>query len=208
MAGGWSFGCNLDVNMNCDSNSLQTHEGAGRLVTRKVGSHSFADRRIVDLEVSLAGNTRRVFEALSVPEYMEVWMSIPGHSGCGASAVREDDGFVFEHSCSNGTVTKVSGTYLVCLRRKLVYSWNVTGMLSVHESLVDIRLCGDFERSILRLRHFQLQSDEESAWHKDFWTASLSRLNRLLGGGIDHPRPHGLRGRQRRANTYGAQIFT
>jgi uncharacterized protein YndB with AHSA1/START domain len=194
--------------MDCGSNPFQTHEGAGMLVTRKGVSHRLADRRIVDLEVSLAGNTRRVFEALSVPEYMEVWMSIPGHSGCGATAAREADGFIFEHSCSSGKVAKVSGTYLVFLRRKLVYSWRVTGMLNVRDSLVDIRLCGDFERSILRLRHFQLQSDEECAWHKDFWTVSLSRLNRLLGGGIDHPRPHGLRGRQRRPNTYGAQIFT
>jgi len=201
--------CFFVCRMNCESTSLQLgHSGKEGLVARKAASSKFADWRAISMEVSVAGTTRRVFEALTTPEYLEAWFSIPGcHSGCRATASHRVDGFLLQHYCGAGSVTTVSGSYSVFLRRKLIFSWQMSGVVNTTESVVDIRLCGDFERSTLRLRHNGLRSDEEFSWHTDLWTASLARLNRLLGGDTNGPRPHGLRGRQRNPQTPGAEFL-
>lgn len=195
--------------MNYGSPSLQLgHNQSSGSVTRKGGSSKLVDWRTINMECSVAGNTRRVFEALTVPEYLEAWFCIPGrHLGCHSAASRCVDGFMLKHFCDAGSVTTVTGSYSVFLRRKLIFSWQISGGINTPESIVDIRLCGDFERSVLRLRHLGLQSDEEFSWHTDLWAASLTRLNRLLGGEASGPRPHGLRGRQRLPQTRGDEFL-
>jgi len=191
--------CTLVCRMNRGSTSLQTeHNEASGLVTRKGASANTAAARAINIEVSVAADTRRIFEALTIPEYMEAWLSVPGyHSDCHATVCRRVDGFLWEHFCNTGSVIRIAGSYSACLRRKLIFSWKVSGGLCTPESRVDIRLCGYFERSILRLRHLGLQSEEDFSWHTGMWTASLTHLNRILGGVTSGPRPHGLRGRQR-----------
>jgi hypothetical protein len=158
------------------------------------------DSRTIYMEFSLAADTRRIFEALTVPEYMELWLSLPGyHPDCYTRADRRIDGFFCEHHCGGRPNVTISGAYSVFLRRKLVFSWSISGISSTTPSVADLRLCGDFERSILRLRHFGFASDEDYSWHTALWTASLTRLSGLLGGPASGgPRPHGSRGRQRR----------
>jgi len=156
------------------------------------------DSRTINLEFSLAGDTRRIFEALTIPEYMELWLSLPGyHPDCHTRADRRMDGFVCEHLCRGRSKVTISGAYSVFLRRKLVFSWAISGISGPTASVADLRLCGDFERSILRLRHSGFTSDEDYSWHTALWTASLTRLSGLLGGPASGPRPHGSRGRQR-----------
>jgi len=150
--------------------------------TRKEALADLVDVRTIRMEFSLAADTRRIFEALTVPEYMELWMSIPGcHSGCHSRASRLSGGFVFDHLCDRRPLS-VRGMYTVCLRRKIVFTWALSGLRGASTSCADIRLSGDFERSVLRLRHSGFASDDDCSWHVALWTASLSRLSRLLGG--------------------------
>jgi hypothetical protein len=191
----WKAVCTLFREM---SQILTSHQNAyGSSEEADVGQAS--DSRVISLEFSLAADTRRIFEALTVPEYMELWISLPGnHPDCCTRADRRMDGFVCEHFCSDRSMVTISGAYSVFLRRKLVFSWKISGVSSTSASLADLRLCGDFERSILRLRHIGFASDEDYSWHMALWTSSLTRLSGLLGGPANGPRPHGSRGRQRR----------
>jgi hypothetical protein len=195
---GWNAVCPQFPEMSQTLTSPQNTQNIGPAVTESnLGKPSGS--RIINLEFSLAADTRRIFEALTVPEYMELWISLPGyHPDCCTRAERRMDGFVCEHLCKGQSMVTISGAYSVFLRRKLVFSWAISGLSSTAASLADLRLCGDFERSILRLRHFGFASDEDCAWHTALWTASLTRLSALLGGPVSDHRPHGTRGRQRR----------
>jgi uncharacterized protein YndB with AHSA1/START domain len=135
----------------------------------------------VNLECSVAADTRRIFYALTVPEYIEAWICVPGyHPECRNVTSRNAHGFQIEHHCSSGTATKFSGTYCSFLKRKLSFSWQPAHGASAGDSFVDIRLHGDFERSILRLRHFGLDSEDDFNWHSAFWTSSIARLCKLF----------------------------
>ena len=137
----------------------------------------------IKIEIRLAADTRRIFEALTIPEYMELWMSMPGsHPVCSSRVSRVADGFIIDHFCGSNPPIRIAGTYLMCLRRKLAFTWSVSGPCIRPSSFADIRLSGDFGKSILRLRHSGFASSEEYSWHDAFWRSSLSRLSRLLSG--------------------------
>jgi len=137
----------------------------------------------IKIEIRLAADTRRIFEALTIPEYMELWMAMPGsHPVCSSRASRVTDGFVVDHFCGSKPPIRIAGTYLMCLRRKLAFTWSVSGPCIRPSSVADIRLSGDFSNSILRLRHSGFASHDDYCWHAAFWSSSLTRLSRLLGG--------------------------
>ena len=132
------------------------------------------------MEFSIRADTRRLFHALTVPEYLETWLCLPGHHlGCSTAATRIKDDYLLEHYCGTSAALSITGSYLVCRRRNVSFSWNVNGDLLVPETRVDIRLRGDFENSRLLLMHSGFASSADYAWHKALWTASMGRLMRL-----------------------------
>jgi uncharacterized protein YndB with AHSA1/START domain len=137
--------------------------------------------RTITMECSLAADTRRIFYALTFPEYIEAWICVPGsHPECRNVIRRFAHGFQIEHLCNSGPSTGIEGKYFSFVKRKLSFSWRPAGSPATRDSLVDIRLYGDFENSILRLRHFGLDSEEDFNWHSALWSASLARLRKLF----------------------------
>lgn len=134
-------------------------------------------RWAVHLEFSIRADARRLFYALTVPEYIEAWMSFPGHHmECSTAAARRNQDYLVEHRCEGHPTICIAGTYSVCQRRNLAFSWRVDGNPGATESYVDIRLRGDFENTTLVLHHSGLASQGQCAWHKALWTASAGRL--------------------------------
>jgi uncharacterized protein YndB with AHSA1/START domain len=139
----------------------------------------------INLECRLAADMGRIFNALTIPEYIEAWICLPGcPTECWNSTRRIADGFQIEHQCHSGAVTTVNCAYVSLLKRKLSFLWRPTGALEMTESLVDIRLRGDFECSILRLRHSGFASEEEFEWHSDLWAGSLTKLSKMFSGSV------------------------
>jgi len=200
----WRSGCNHNGRMK---NSIPFSNVLGQQ-PRRIGKHDRADGTdspswTVNLECSVAADTRRIFDALTVPEYIETWICVPGHHPeCCNVTSRNAHGFQIEHHCSSGTTTKISGTYCSFLKRKLSFSWNPAPGSSAGDSFVDIRLHGDFERSILRLRHFGLDSEDDFNWHSAFWSSSIARLCRLFERPVAGTDRHG-----RRANTPRSELY-
>ena len=155
------------------------------------------------LESSLAADTLRVFYALTVPEYLETWLCVPGHHPeCRNVMHRIDDEFQIEHACNSGAAIRIVGAYGSMLKRKLSFSWRPTGGPETTESLVDIRLYGDFERSILRLRHFGLQSGQDFNWHAALWSGSIARLGKLFEKPTTGTAPRERQVSRRRSEVY------
>lgn len=144
-------------------------------------------RWTINLQYSVAADTQRIFNALTVPEYIEAWICVPGcNPECRNVTCWVSRGFEIAHHCNPGAKGKISGTYISFLKRKLSFSWRPAWAPNAHASLVDIRLYGDFEKSTLRLRHFGLESEEEFNWHLSLWSVSVARLCRLFGNPALH----------------------
>lgn len=136
----------------------------------------------ITMECSIAADTKRIFHALTVPEHMETWLSLPCcGSRCGNHASRMPEGFMMVHACDKDrSSTTITGFYSTCRTRKLAFSWTLGGDAEPARTDVDIRLYGDFDRSTLRLQHSGFQSEEACQWHRNLWSASLLQLHDLF----------------------------
>ena len=142
-------------------------------------------QRHIAMRVVVGADRRRIYDALTVPEYIEAWMTLPGdHPGCHMVASQTGGVFRFDHFGDRGHDLSISGSYRVCRRGKLFFSWRrwaATDDLSrSSDSLVVIRLYGAFAKSTLCLEHTGLFSDNEYRWHKALWERSLSKLQSLF----------------------------
>lgn len=131
------------------------------------------------MDLSIRADARRLFQVLTVPEYVEAWLSIPGHDGCSTAATRIHDDYLVEHTCGDHLAFLISGTFLVCRRRTVQLSWRVDGTLCVPETSLEFRLHGNFERTTLALEHSGFGTRAAYLWHKALWTSSMARLVRL-----------------------------
>jgi len=136
----------------------------------------------LSMEVSIRADARRLFHALTAPEYVELWLSIPGHhQDCWTIGTKSDHEFAIEHFCGGKRFVGISGKYAVCRRRNVMFTWRVEGSVCVPETQVDIRLRGDFERTTLMLRHTGFVSRHDFAWHHSLWNLSIGKLVALYG---------------------------
>jgi uncharacterized protein YndB with AHSA1/START domain len=139
----------------------------------------------VSLQKNVRADARRLFHALTVPEYMETWVSFPDdHSSCVSLASRTDHEYSITHWCSGRATALISGIYLICQRHRLSLSWQAKGTASADQTYVDIRLRGNFERTTVLLRHSGFDSREAFEWHEALWSTSLERLACLYGDAV------------------------
>lgn len=169
---------------------MKTHSG---LRSHSLSKRASFDRERVDqnpsdgfrslcMEVSIRADARRLFYALTDAEYLEAWICIPGHQfGCSTTVVRNDRDYAIQHFCQGRPSVFITGTYRVCQRRNVEFTWRVDGDVCVPETGVDIRLRGDFDRTTLTLRHKGFASTFDLAWHRSLWDLSIARLVALYG---------------------------
>ncbi len=152
-----------------------------QIVSEVVREHSSSAWK-VSFRCSVAAETRRIFQALTTPEHIENWLSFPFcRSSCRNQASRLPNGFSVAHLCADELLfNAIAAVYSTCRTRKVAFSWSVEGKVVPDRTFVDIRLCGDFERSLLRLQHTGFRCEEDCRWHQALWSASLQRLCRFF----------------------------
>jgi uncharacterized protein YndB with AHSA1/START domain len=183
--------------------SNSSYDRPGRFAVRSNGGDPASTSLTFSLESSLAADTLRVFHALTVPEYLETWLCVPGHHPeCRNLMHRAGHEFQIEHSCNSGASIRIAGAYGSLLKRKLRFTWQASGIPGANDSLVDIRLHGDFERSILRLRHFGLRPGHDFNWHAALWSESIARLGKLFDSAVT-----GTATRERKAGGRQSEVF-
>jgi hypothetical protein len=135
----------------------------------------------LSFSVSLNADRRRIFQVLTVSEYMETWLSIPQCQPDSRIYVTSDPNAFYVHYCDEkGGPSSLVGFYQTYRTSKTNILWRRVGVRDSDTSLVRIRLNGDFERTTLRLNHSGLNSDEERDWHSQLWAQSLQRLTLLF----------------------------
>jgi uncharacterized protein YndB with AHSA1/START domain len=134
----------------------------------------------ISLSVSVNADRYRLFHALTVPEYMEAWICLPGDKSHSHVTVAHTPGSYRIDSCGAGLETTIVGNYLFRRRSKMLFTWRKSSSEDAPVSLVMVRLCGDFARTSLCLSHSDLTSRTEYLWHQEFWEKSLNRLCSLF----------------------------
>ena len=132
--------------------------------------------------VRVNADAHRISRALTVPEYLEAWISIPGAApGSVTLASSEDNGYRLDHFSAHRSNLTIAGSYVFCHLRKMRLFWRKTSNDKCVVSVVDFRLRGDFGSSVVELRHTALASADEHAWHDALWQNSFEKLALLFG---------------------------
>jgi hypothetical protein len=135
----------------------------------------------VAMSIGVDADTQRIFQALTVPEYLEAWIDVPDRTKDSyVVASQDENGYHLDHYSAGRAAVRIRGSYVYCHRRKMRLCWRKTCQHSSAESLVDFRLRGNFGSSILEIRHSALDSDDEFFWHQRLWRGSLGKLASLL----------------------------
>jgi uncharacterized protein YndB with AHSA1/START domain len=142
------------------------------------------ERHIV-LNVTVSADKRRLFDALTLPEYREAWLVVPGsHSHCYTVVSETGGAFRLDHFAEGGLEFSIAGAYRVCRRSKMAFTWRKSNATSLHvsapETLVTIRLQGAFSDTTVSLDHSGHFSPTEYRWHSEMWSLSLNKLRALF----------------------------
>lgn len=131
--------------------------------------------------VTLHSDAVRVFQALTRPEFLETWITLPGDDvACYLVAWQQDGGYQLDHYRDGSRDLMIRGDYRICRRRKLLFTWRMSGELNSPESLIYVGLHGNFTSTILELHHRGLSSEQEYLWQQEMWNSSLDRLQRIF----------------------------
>ncbi len=135
----------------------------------------------IALSISVDADARRIFRALTEPEYLEAWISMPDQAeGSSIVASKRANGYGLDHWRAGRVVTSIVGSFLFCHQRKMRLSWRNLCRPNLAGSLVDFRIRGNFGSSVLELRQTAFLSADDYLWHRTLWQRSLETLALIL----------------------------
>lgn len=143
--------------------------------------HAVQESMNIAMRVTVFSDANRIFQALTRPEYLETWITLPGDDASSyLVAWRQNDSYRFDHYRGGRRDLMITGSYRLCRRRKMLFTWKTAGDAMQPESLVYIGLHGNFGNTILELHHRGISSMGEHMWQQEMWSRSLDRLARLF----------------------------
>ena len=139
------------------------------------------ETRTVALSIGVDADARRISQALTEPEYLEAWISMPNQAeDSRIVASKSADGFRLDQVRAGCSIASFLGSFLFCHQRKMRLTWRKVAAMEMTESMVDFRIRGNFAGSILELRHTGLSSSGEFHWYRQLWGVSLARLATIV----------------------------
>ena len=153
-------------------NLIQQPEQTLRDWTR---SEPFERSSSVTVVESVNADRYRIFQALTLPEYVEAWLSIPQALPGSTAVSMASDFWAITYAGLNGDRARFICTYKVLRRSKIQFTWKRDSFLESASSLVKIRLHGDFGRTTVHLTHLDL-GEADHCWYGTLWESSLRKL--------------------------------
>lgn len=133
----------------------------------------------VSVLASVNADRDRIYRALTVPEYMDAWFSIPGAIPGRTGILAGDDCFSITYWSATNEECRVYCSYQVRRRSKLVFTWRQFTLEEATSSMVKIRLLGDFSRTTVHVTHVGLMLSDQQ-WYENLWESSLLKLGKLF----------------------------
>lgn len=137
----------------------------------------------ISLRVVIQADAHRLCQALTRPEYLETWLRFPGDDDSARLVGwQEGEGYRLDHYHRGQRDAILRCRFHVRRRRKLLFTWSLTGETRPPESLVLIRMRGNFASTILELYHRGASPAAYRFWQEAMWQASFCRLADLFAG--------------------------
>jgi uncharacterized protein YndB with AHSA1/START domain len=133
----------------------------------------------VSTVTSVRADRHRIFQALTVPEYIEAWFSAPDAIEGSTKVFAQENSFSISYAHRDCGCIKIFCSYKVRRRGKLLFSWERNGISEGASSMVNIRLLGDFGRTTVHVIHGGLAQSEQQ-WHEDLWESSIRKFSKLF----------------------------
>ena len=150
-----------------------------RLPLRRLNPGSTDDSPVVSVLQSVNADRDRIFQVLTLPEYIVAGFSAPAAAEGTTEVAMGPDCFLVSYRLLNGRVERFVGSYKILRRSKIYFTWSRNSFEEKFSSLVRIRLKGDFGRTTIHLAHVGLRESEHSHY-QSLWEASLQRLAGLF----------------------------
>jgi len=150
-----------------------------RLPLEWVRRTGFEDGAEVSVQRSVNADRNRLFQALTLPEYIDAWFTAPGSAPGSTAVTMGPDCFRVSYRLLDGSEQMFVGSYKVLRRAKIQFAWRRDSFPESSSSLVRMRLQGDFGRTTVQLTHVGLHESEQSHYRM-LWEASLDRLASLF----------------------------
>lgn len=146
-----------------------------------VRSGEVATTARVFLKVQIHADARRLFLALTEPEFVDLWLTRPEAPTSPTPIVSRDGQDL--HICFLDQGLKPEEAvwkYVARRRRKICFWWIRNDQSGRTQTLVNIRLRGNFGGTIVVLTHSGIAGSRECDLYRSLWTGSLSKLSSLL----------------------------
>jgi uncharacterized protein YndB with AHSA1/START domain len=134
----------------------------------------------IAMHLGIHAEAPRLFHALTMPEYREVWMVPPDGRVYRVAARQHGGDYSVEFRASSSLTISVQGSWIVCRPDELAFTWSVEGRATCFMTTVTIRLQAGTGASMLHLYHSGFGTAADSLWHGKLWTASLEKLTGLV----------------------------
>lgn len=142
-----------------------------------------ADRWDIYEQRTIRADVRRVFHAVSMPEYREAWVCSPNADNRTCVVASQGDAtYQIELYRAERLEASIAGLIRKWELQEMVFTWQRKPGTGSAETIVCIRLRDIAEGSCLDLAHSGFTSAADMGWHKQFWDASLEKLAWLLEG--------------------------
>jgi uncharacterized protein YndB with AHSA1/START domain len=135
----------------------------------------------VRISMTIQAEWGRILTALTVPEFMDTWLTMPGTERLECLPERNSPGNFRIDIFSGETYAK--SIRVSCTRTKpdeISYLWDKASNENTAKSLVKMRLRGGPRRCSLHLTHHGLWGYEEYKWYSTMWQKSLDKLRGVM----------------------------
>ena len=152
-------------------------------VTQRVPPiHQNFTRPRVEVSARIPADLRRIFNALTIAEYLEAWLCFPGCDPFHGVAVSQTKrGFDINLTLAHRRYPslKIRAAYLTQEPYEVAFTWTKRPALT-SETTVIIDLNGTRSSTSLHLSHAGFIDNSDRLWHEAVWRSSLEKLRRIV----------------------------
>lgn len=123
----------------------------------------------------------RLFNALTIPEYIETWLTPPDSDEVSCSGnPKTGETLSMELRCCGQTMRSIFADYQEISAQDINIRWYVRSRAHMQVSQLRISLRTVRADALLRIRHTGFASASEWSWHQELWGLSLAKMQILI----------------------------
>lgn len=130
--------------------------------------------------IEIGADWRKVFAAVSIPEYMETWMEFSGPTGVDHWVHLDSNDLVCISMLEAGSTVRVCRLRMQCKAKNVSFLCETLEPQTIQTSKVEIVVKGGPRRCSLRLQHSGISDLQDKKRYAAIWRRSLEKLQRLL----------------------------